>query len=109
MAKKDLIPADEHDGELLTEEDTRVKKPRMYWVLLLNDDYTPMDFVIHVLKSIFHKNDEDAYRLMMDVHTKGSGVCGRYTHDVARTKVIAVKNLAKNAEHPLESIMEPEE
>ncbi len=104
MSQKEHIP--EAESDLQVAEDTRVKKPRMYLVLLLNDDFTPMDFVVWILKTVFHKSDEEAHRLTMDVHTKGSGLCGLYTYDVARTKVIAVKNLAKKAEHPLECMME---
>ncbi|MBI2340237.1 MAG: ATP-dependent Clp protease adapter ClpS [Deltaproteobacteria bacterium] len=94
------------DSQVVTEKQIRVKKPRMYAVILLNDDYTPMDFVVWLIQTVFHKQIDEATRLMMDVHLKGKGVCGVFTCDVARTKVTVVKELAKKHEHPLECIME---
>ena len=75
-------------------------------VLLLNDDYTPMDFVVQVLESIFHRQPAEAYRIMMQVHTQGSGVAGVYTHEVAETKVATVVDLAQDAGYPLQAAME---
>ena len=94
------------DLQAVTERRPQIKRPRMYAVVLLNDDYTPMDFVVWLLETVFHKPVEVATRLMMDVHLKGKGICGVFTHDVARTKVCLVKELAKKHEHPLECIME---
>lgn len=94
------------DLELITKDDTRVKKPRMYQVILLNDDYTPMDFVVWILKTIFHKTHATAHELMLQVHTKGRGICGIFPYDVARTKMLQVRDLAKKHEHPLECIIE---
>ena len=79
----------------------------MYKVLLLNDDYTPMEFVIHVLENFFNKNHEDAYTIMMHVHMKGIGVCGVFTFEVAETKVAQVMDHAKQNNHPLQCTMEP--
>lgn len=92
-----------------TEEKTEVRKPRLYRVLLLNDDYTPMEFVVWILQTVFHKPHQEATRLMMDVHTQGKGLCGIYSYDVARTKVYQVKVSAQKNGHPLECIMEVEE
>lgn len=100
-------PYHHSDGtDVLVEDDIRVKKPNMYRVLLLNDDYTPMEFVIWLLQKVFHKGEEEATRLMLDVHTKGQGVCGIYTYDVARTKVYQVQELSRKNDHPLECVME---
>ncbi|MFO1519554.1 MAG: ATP-dependent Clp protease adapter ClpS [bacterium] len=101
---------DEDSGiQTITEEKQEVKKPNLYRVILLNDDYTPMDFVVWVLQSVFHKPQEEATRLMLDVHQKGQGLCGVFTYDVAQTKVYQVKSLAQKYGHPLECIMEVEE
>ncbi len=86
----------------------KVKKPRLYKVLLLNDDYTPMEFVVHVLQVFFNKGREEATRIMLTVHHKGAGVCGVYTREVAETKVNQVMDLARRHEHPLQCIMEKE-
>ena len=85
---------------------TRVKKPSMYKVLLLNDDYTPMDFVILVLQKFFHKGHQEAVEIMMQVHRKGTGVCGVYTYEVAETKVALVMQFSQQHEHPLQCTME---
>ena len=100
---------DDYEGQILTEEEVRVKKPNLYRVLILNDDYTPMDFVVHVLQKIFHKAIEEATRLMWKVHTEGQGLCGVFTYDVAQTKVYQTKALARKHQHPLECVMEVEE
>lgn len=94
------------DTDLLTEDKKEVKEPKMYRVILLNDDYTPMDFVIWLLESVFFKNKEEATRLMLDVHQKGQGTCGLFPYDLARTKVMQVKDLSRKHEHPLECVME---
>ena len=94
-------------GDILVEERVRTKKPKMFAVILLNDDYTPMDFVIWLIQSIFHKSESEATRLMLDIHQKGKGLCGVFTYDVAQTKMLQAKNMAQKNEHPLECIVEP--
>lgn len=94
---------------LAVRERPRTRQPRRYKVLLHNDDYTPMDFVVWILESIFYKSHEEATKLMWDVHIKGRGLCGVYPHDIARTKVFQVSSAAKKHEHPLECILEAEE
>jgi ATP-dependent Clp protease adaptor protein ClpS len=84
------------------------KKPDMFKVLLLNDDYTTMDFVIEVLEEVFHKSPAEAYRIMMAVHTQGKGLCGVYPHEVAETKVASVVDRARSNGFPLLAAMEPE-
>jgi ATP-dependent Clp protease adaptor protein ClpS len=93
-------------GPVLAEERVRPKKPPLYRVVMLNDDYTPMEFVVWVLQIVFHKGTEEATRLMLDVHTKGKGVCGVYSLDVARTKAQQAGNLARRHEHPLRCELE---
>ena len=87
---------------------TRTKKPAMYKVLMLNDDYTPMEFVVHVLERFFQKNREEATRIMLHVHRRGVGVCGVYTYEVAETKVTQVMDLARQNQHPLQCTIEKE-
>ena len=84
------------------------KKPGQYRVLLLNDDFTPMEFVIHVLETFFSKNRQQATEIMLHVHRKGVGVCGVYTYEVAETKVSLVMDYARKNEHPLQCTMEKE-
>ncbi len=96
------------EGVLVAEPETKTKKPPFYKVVLLNDDYTPMDFVVHVLKTFFHKPHEDAISVMLEVHNNGSGLCGTYTRDVAETKVEQVIDCARKNEHPLQCVMEKE-
>jgi ATP-dependent Clp protease adaptor protein ClpS len=91
---------------VITRTRTRTKKPSLYRVLILNDDYTPMEFVVHVLERFFQKNHEAAYRIMMHVHTHGVGECGIYTFEVAETKVSQVMDLARQHQHPLQCVME---
>jgi ATP-dependent Clp protease adaptor protein ClpS len=85
---------------------TRTKKPSMYKVLMLNDDYTPMEFVVHILERFFNKNREEATRIMMHVHRRGVGVCGVYTYEVAETKVTQVMDFARQHQHPLQCTLE---
>ena len=87
---------------------TENKVPRRYKVVLLNDDYTPMDFVVDVLKHFFHLNEEIAIQVMLQVHIQGKGVCGVFTRDIAETKVALVNEYARMNQHPLLSSMEPE-
>jgi ATP-dependent Clp protease adaptor protein ClpS len=84
----------------------KTQRPSMYRVLLLNDDYTPMDFVVGVLCTFFHKNVDDANRIMWQVHNNGVGECGVYTYEVADTKVTQVMEYARKHQHPLQCIME---
>jgi len=84
----------------------KTKKPSMYKVLMLNDDYTPMEFVVHVLERFFNKNREEATRIMLHVHTRGVGICGVYTYEVAETKVTQVMDLARQNQHPLQCTIE---
>ena len=86
----------------------KVKKPSMYKVLMLNDDYTPMEFVVHVLQRFFGKTAEEATRIMLHVHQKGVGVCGVYTFEVAETKVTQTMDLARKNQHPLQCTLEKE-
>jgi ATP-dependent Clp protease adaptor protein ClpS len=97
------------EGELLTEEATKLKRPDMYRIVLLNDDYTPREFVVWVLIKVFHKNEEEGTRIMLEAHTRGKSIIGVYTYDIARTKVMQVDDLAKQHEHPLKCDMEVEE
>jgi ATP-dependent Clp protease adaptor protein ClpS len=86
---------------------TRLAPPPMYQVVLLNDDYTPMDFVVRVLEVVFHKTDAEAERIMLQVHHQGRGICGIYTRDVASTRVDRVLRMAHAGQHPLQCLMEP--
>lgn len=85
---------------------TRTRKPNLYRVLLLNDDYTPMEFVVHVLERFFNKDRAEATRIMMHVHQNGVGECGVFTYEVAETKVTLVMDLARKHMHPLQCVME---
>ena len=84
----------------------KTKKPSMYKVIMLNDDYTPMEFVILVLERFFNKTSEEATRIMLHVHQKGVGVCGVFTYEVAETKVQQVMDLARQHQHPLQCTLE---
>jgi ATP-dependent Clp protease adaptor protein ClpS len=96
------------DDRAGTQTLTRTKKPSLYRVLLLNDDYTPMEFVVYVLERFFQKSREEATTIMLHVHQNGVGVCGVFTYEVAETKVAQVLDLAKRHEHPLQCTMEKE-
>lgn len=106
MADKNPKLAIEKHDTLVAEPKTRVSRPPFYKVLLLNDDFTPMDFVVLILKQVFHKPHEDAIQVMLDVHNNGAGTCGIYTRDVAETKVDQVVAIARKNEHPLQCVME---
>ena len=93
-------------GDVLEKTREQLKPPEQWRVLLLNDDYTPMDFVVEVLETIFHKSPAEAYRVMMQVHTQGSGLAGIYTYEVAETKVETVVDLARESGFPLQAAME---
>ncbi len=98
------------DGKtgLVTKTRPKTKKPSLYKVLLLNDDYTPMEFVVHVLERFFSKSREEATRIMLHVHQKGVGVCGVFTYEVAETKVAQVMDFSRQHQHPLQCRMEKE-
>lgn len=94
------------DIGVVTQTKPKTKKPTMYKVIMLNDDYTPMEFVILVLERYFSKNYEEASRIMLHVHQKGVGVCGVFTYEVAETKVQQVMDLAQQHQHPLQCTLE---
>lgn len=102
----------EDEGEdrtgLVTKTRPKTKRPSLYKVLLLNDDYTPMEFVVHVLERFFSKNRDEATNIMLHVHHKGVGICGVYTYEVAETKVTQVTDFARQHQHPLQCTMEKE-
>lgn len=111
LASKPRPPAGPSDGDragtgtaVLTR--TRTRKPNLYRVLILNDDYTPMEFVVHVLERFFNKDRAEATRIMMHVHQNGVGECGVFTYEVAETKVTLVMDLARKHMHPLQCVME---
>ena len=91
---------------VITKTKPQTKRPNLYRVLLLNDDYTPMEFVVHVLERFFNKDQEAAHQIMMHVHQHGIGECGIFTYEVAETKVTQVMDFARKHQHPLQCIME---
>ena len=106
--RKDQDPATDQPGHSLVVEEAEplVKKPPLYQVVLLNDDYTPMEFVVDVLERIFGLDRTKATRIMLEVHTHGKGVCGVYTFEIAETKVAQVMTYARQHQHPLLCTME---
>ena len=101
-------PGDENQTGLVTKTRPKTKKPSLYKVLLLNDDYTPMEFVVLVLQKYFGKNRDEAERIMLHVHQKGVGMCGVYTFEIAETKVTQVMDFSRANNHPLQCTMEKE-
>ena len=103
-----MPPKDEEHphGSTATETKAKVKRPSMYKVMLINDDYTTMDFVVHVLQKFFKKSFEESTRIMLHVHTKGVGICGFYPFEIAETKVNQVVDYARKNEFPLQASME---
>jgi ATP-dependent Clp protease adaptor protein ClpS len=91
---------------VITRVKPQTKRPNLYRVLLLNDDYTPMEFVVHVVEKFFNKDREDATRIMLHVHQHGVGECGVYTYEVAETKVTQVMDFSRKHQHPLQCVME---
>ncbi len=109
MSRKDRNQRPDDAGtDIVTETRPKTKKPSLYKVLLLNDDYTPMEFVVYILERFFNKSGEDATRVMLHVHQKGVGVCGIFTFEVAETKVAQVMNFSRQNDHPLQCMMEKE-
>jgi len=104
----DAHPESHEDTGVLTRVKPKLQKPSMYKVLLLNDDYTPMDFVVTILERFFSKNETEAVEIMMTVHRKGVGLCGIFTYEIAETKVSQVMEYAKKNEQPLQCTMEKE-
>lgn len=114
--RSDLTTRMQGDGErgngtgrgtaVITRTKPKTKKPSLYRVLILNDDYTPMEFVVHVLERFFQKDREAATRIMLHVHNHGVGECGVYTYEVAETKVTQVMDFARQHQHPLQCVME---
>jgi len=94
------------DSDLQIKEETEIREPKMYLVILLNDHYTTMEFVVDILVKIFHKPAQEATRIMLDVHRRGSGNCGVYSLDIARTKVSQVHSLARQHDFPLRCSVE---
>ncbi|MFT9253669.1 MAG: ATP-dependent Clp protease adapter ClpS [Acetobacter okinawensis] len=102
------MDSDRDDAEIgvVVRSKPKTRKPAMYKVLMLNDDYTPMEFVVYVLERFFQKNREEATDIMLNVHRKGVGVCGVFTYEVAETKVSQVMDLARQNQHPLQCTIE---
>ena len=94
------------DTGVVVKTKPKTKKPSMYKVLMLNDDYTPMEFVVHILERIFNKSRQEATRIMLHVHHRGVGICGVYTYEVAETKVTQVIDFARQNKHPLQCTLE---
>jgi ATP-dependent Clp protease adaptor protein ClpS len=93
-------------GTAVKEADPKVEQPPLYKVILLNDDYTPMDFVVYVLEKFFGMNRDKATEIMLHVHMRGSGVCGLFTREIAETKVEQVNEFSRENQHPLQCVME---
>lgn len=109
MAARPVNNNEAYEDGLAVKVKVRTKKPSMYKVLLLNDDFTPMEFVVYVLERVFRKNHEEATDIMLKVHQDGVGVAGIYTYEIAETKVDQVMALARQNEHPLQCTMERED
>ena len=104
--REDGKGSDNSSTGTITRTKTKTKRPSLYRVLLLNDDYTPMEFVVLVLQDVFNKTREDAMRIMLHVHNQGVGECGVYPFEVAETKVTRVMDTARKNQHPLQCVME---
>ena len=103
-------PKDDDGGSVVLERRTqRTQPPQMYQVVMLNDDYTPMEFVVVVIQEFFHKDRETATQIMLKIHLDGKGICGVYPRDIANTKVEQVQEAARQAGHPLQCLSEPVE
>jgi ATP-dependent Clp protease adaptor protein ClpS len=106
MSNSNRRQDDESGTGVVTRTQTRTKRPSLYRVLLLNDDYTPMEFVVIVLERFFQKGRDEATQIMLHVHQHGVGECGIYTYEVAETKVTQVMDFARKHQHPLQCVME---
>ena len=93
-------------GSVVLEKEPEIKEPPSYQVILINDDFTPMEFVVEVLVNVFVMDKSSATRVMLDVHTKGKGICGIYSYEIAETRVAQVTKMAKEHQHPLLCLME---
>ena len=108
MPKKNKNEIFEQDLGVITKEKPEVKKPDMYAVVLINDDYTPMEFVVEMLQTYFSKSQEQATEIMLHIHQKGLGVCGIYTFEIAESKAAQVLDKARKNQHPLQIKLEKE-
>ena len=100
------VPQQESDSETIVEERVKVKKPKMFKVLLVNDDYTTMDFVVSILETVFRKSPAEAVRIMLQVHKRGAGLCGIYSRQIAEAKIQLVHEKARAEGYPLRCTME---
>ena len=108
--KPGVRPTVDDGGSMVAERKTlRTQPPQMYQVVMLNDDYTPMEFVVVVIQEFFHKDRETATQIMLKIHLDGKGICGVYPRDIAATKVQQVQDAAREAGHPLQCLSEPVE
>ena len=108
MSDEKNTPDWQRESDTVVEESRpMLKKPRMFQVILLNDDYTPMEFVVELIEQFFYKSRENATRIMLSIHTEGKGVCGIYTEDVAETKAAVVNQYSMDHQHPLLCEVEP--
>ena len=98
-----FIKDTDQNNEVLIQKSTKkkLKRPSLYKVIMLNDDFTPMDFVVYLLKTFFQKNHDEASKIMLEIHNKGSGICGIFTYDIAETKILKVVNTSRNNGFPL--------
>ena len=94
------------DDTVVEKAKPKLKRPKLYRVVLLNDDYTPMEFVVHILKVFFNMDEDKATNIMLQIHHDGKGICGTYSRDIAETKVVQINTYARENEHPLMSVME---
>lgn len=106
MAKENENHPGQDRGLAVEQARPKLKQPRLYKVILLNDDYTPMEFVVQILEYFFGMGREKATQVMLHVHTRGKGVCGVYTHEIAETKVVQVNDFSRSHQHPLLCTME---
>ena len=97
---------DNEEGLKLKSQKVKPKLPGIYKVIILNDDFTPMEFVANIIQKVFNKTQDDATRVMLQIHTEGIGICGTYPFEIAETKMNQVLNLAKESQHPLQCIIE---
>ena len=108
MSENDKRGDEDNFTGVVVKTKPKTRKPSLYKVLMLNDDYTPMEFVVHILERFFSKNRHEAERIMMHVHQRGVGLCGVYTYEVAETKVTQVMDFARQHQHPLQCTLEKE-